>query len=91
MYRCETVLSDVVTECGTFSQKETHEAVASKSLYELRAKAPQQIVLQQLRRHFVPIDAPSGVGNQALSAKRSRQVHAAPSSITVTAPRRKAK
>jgi restriction system protein len=43
---------------GTFSAKEAYEAVVSKSLYVFRAKSPQQIVLQQLRRHCLGIDMP---------------------------------
>lgn len=53
-------IEQVMRAAGTpLSAREVYDAIMAASLYTFRAKAPQQIVAQQIRRHCKGIDTPN--------------------------------
>jgi restriction system protein len=73
------------------SAKEAYGAIVAKSLYVFRAKDPQQIVLQQLRRHCLGIDAPSASPIKRFQRQGTDKFFPLPSPVTVAVHRRAAK
>jgi len=71
-----------------FSAKEAYEAVVSKSLYAFRAKSPQQIVLQQLRRHCLGIDTPGASPTKHFQRHDADKFSVLSSPVTVDVPSR---
>jgi restriction system protein len=65
------------------SAKEAYEAVVARSLYVFRARDPQQIVLQQVRRHCLGIDAPSASPTKYFQRHGLDKFSLLPSPVTV--------